>query len=1160
MTNDSKESKKEQIEYFFEKHVERIRKEFLEDEGLKEHFEEDDIYNHYTNLIEKHKSLLELQFEFKELVGQSKEKQIETIMNLHDIWIWLFDESHNVLYYPYPEHNFGKLVKKDLKRDYFESFLKDWSLKPGQGTAGFAMATGQGVCIPNTFVDVRGSVAIEDLLLRNMSYINVPVFPDQLPSSARNLIAIVCLVFPVPGAWKCSSDQCGFFYEGEKSKNDPCIYDLFKSFVKNIKTGIQEFWELVRERSIKDKYHKLVELGEEDTLLDVNEKSWWDSFFESFLTHDERESIRDFIGITAWSLSLFDERGDIRTYNDIIDKKVFFENFISLIKNLSRQSLNRETSIWNYEKPVSSDSSVSQKLLGDNVPVEIERLNPEVDMVAISFGKIGDNVENILQIIFKNSDSANNFNNNENSRNKKILQEHLDKVAAFWSEKDIIDRLEQNGLIPETIADKDSVSRRILRFKLISGIKSLSSKLLVESFLPEKKEMMNHNLKIFEFLFKVLKKCDYPESKTNVIDESFKTIIECLKDDSIMAVAHWTNHENLRYNLSKEYPKKWYMIDEVDYIWSDEKLQNKDNIKAWIDKELSNPETQRVYETIMNVVADEDMRDGYFAKINSSAGENSVVSGLTKQSLETKISSNIIWKKEGLGEYSPLKELFAIKPDNSEFAYLLIAERIDENLKKRMKALKNDEDGGKLIQNLFVETNYGELAVFIKWGPLGLSGQMFLSSCCEKEIDENGTRELWLTSKLLEGINEEIIAMDGLKASDLKECFEKCSERAEAEAEEYIPTYYLEGNDWKLYDIFKSNNDIPKCESCIEDGGIYNYFCDLTSRGIVKNYGLNTVSLFPIHTKAGAENKKLVGIAGFWGSHIDTSYSKENLIDIERYRLFKGAIDYAEAQIVLRNQVKIADKEKNRALFQSHLLSNFPHISLKYIADILIDEIELNERCYIVNYLKERGFYLQQIAKGENNSNSQDDEVLVDICSEIKNLTKYNILKKAEPIWEYQSWEDLFDINSDGFSFDSLIEICNPGNGKGALYTILENILHNAIGANIIQNKIGKKSLTKDFKIKIECTIEHSDKNNVFVMKIGDTTSVNFRQSGKYFTNNPTFVQSDDKGLGLHSIYIAGEYLSAGTTEKKPKLLFEDSNELIKGCTYTYVFYFPVKM
>lgn len=139
------------------------------------------------------------------------------------------------------------------------------------------------------------------------------------------------------------------------------------------------------------------------------------------------------------------------------------------------------------------------------------------------------------------------------------------------------------------------------------------------------------------------------------------------------------------------------------------------------------------------------------------------------------------------------------------------------------------------------------------------------------------------------------------------------------------------------------------------------------------------------------------------------------------------------------------NEEKIRKIkHQSHLLSNFPHITLRFVVDILGDKIEDKEKIYIINYIKQRGFYLMTIGN-ENVSYGKDIEI--NICEEIDNFKTYNLLRKSEEsLWANVKWCNLFTPDCDSCKYkNTSIKIVCPTYGEGALYTVFENIMHNAI-------------------------------------------------------------------------------------------------------------------
>lgn len=251
------------------------------------------------------------------------------------------------------------------------------------------------------------------------------------------------------------------------------------------------------------------------------------------------------------------------------------------------------------------------------------------------------------------------------------------------------------------------------------------------------------------------------------------------------------------------------------------------------------------------------------------------------------------------------------------------------------------------------------------------------------------------------------------------------------------------------------------------------------------------------------------------------------------------------------------NEEKIRKIkHQSHLLSNFSHITCKYVVDILGDTIEDIEKEYVINYIKERARYL--MTSGSENISSGTD-IDINICEEINNLKKYNLLRNtSKQLWTKIDWCRLFTHDCDNCKYKQTgITIVCPTDGKGALYTIFENIMHNAISkGGIIEENYVKdtRTIKKEFKANIKCEI-----NSGFTLKIGDTISTFDKNDGKYFSNNPFVVENDNKfkGLGMYSIFLAGDFLSKGV---KPILVFTPDNRCIAGCTYTYIFHFQLKV
>ncbi len=238
---------------------------------------------------------------------------------------------------------------------------------------------------------------------------------------------------------------------------------------------------------------------------------------------------------------------------------------------------------------------------------------------------------------------------------------------------------------------------------------------------------------------------------------------------------------------------------------------------------------------------------------------------------------------------------------------------------------------------------------------------------------------------------------------------------------------------------------------------------------------------------------------------------------------------------------------------QGHLLRNFPHITLRYIVGSLSDsQLNGKERNFIVNYITERGEYLQDVSGivgiGTPSSHKHVLNQEINICHEIKQITTINLFRTRDlTLWGSKKWLDLFETNCNECSERSKTIKC-PQGGLGAFYTIIENIIHNAIfkGGNTIENDAGEKSFKDGFKIKLQCHFI----NNSVELKIGDTTSPLNKEMQKFFSSNPDIVEPGDIGLGIYSTYCAALYISAAP----PRLVFKDEEGCIDGCNYTYIF------
>lgn len=56
-------------------------------------------------------------------------------------------------------------------KDILKSSLEQYLLRPGEGSVGLGLRADRGACLRDTVRDLRGAVALEDCIMRNLSYI-----------------------------------------------------------------------------------------------------------------------------------------------------------------------------------------------------------------------------------------------------------------------------------------------------------------------------------------------------------------------------------------------------------------------------------------------------------------------------------------------------------------------------------------------------------------------------------------------------------------------------------------------------------------------------------------------------------------------------------------------------------------------------------------------------------------------------------------------------------------------------------------------------------------------------------------------------------------------------------------------------------------------------
>lgn len=188
---------------------------------------------------------------------QDWEKQITSFLaSLYSIWIYFYDRASGSFYYPFADNNFvyGEILEEtsdkklnrvsiELSEEYrkiLKPMLKNYLLRPGEGSNGLAIRCGRGLCLPSTLFDVRGSVALEDLFLRNFAYMGFPIggITERFGEAP---FAHIGIMFPLTQIFQenekeemgvnCGSNLC--CSNIKKGKKIDCLYMRLEKFFEN---------------------------------------------------------------------------------------------------------------------------------------------------------------------------------------------------------------------------------------------------------------------------------------------------------------------------------------------------------------------------------------------------------------------------------------------------------------------------------------------------------------------------------------------------------------------------------------------------------------------------------------------------------------------------------------------------------------------------------------------------------------------------------------------------------------------------------------------------------------------------------------------------------------------------------------------------------------
>jgi signal transduction histidine kinase len=247
----------------------------------------------------------------KQSGANPRECIVNFITALHGCWIFLLDDARNTFAFPIFDDRDPKYVpvyfgdgidyKAALKRELHLALGRDYTLRPGQGSVGLGLRADASVCLRDTVRDVRGSVALEDCLMRNLSYIGIPVhglaaldetnnvkdnayYERRLKSRPNGHFG---LFFPAVGAWhedmveqagfrRCCHGRSGCASTknstacGQTGSPGACLHREVEKFAEQTITPIvEELYRQIQLQTFQIKSTAMAELGENQEFTNV---------------------------------------------------------------------------------------------------------------------------------------------------------------------------------------------------------------------------------------------------------------------------------------------------------------------------------------------------------------------------------------------------------------------------------------------------------------------------------------------------------------------------------------------------------------------------------------------------------------------------------------------------------------------------------------------------------------------------------------------------------------------------------------------------------------------------------------------------------------------------------------------------------------------------
>ena len=300
------------------------------------------------------------------------EARVETLIAAHGYWLLWYDDARNEFCFPKElvdpkepivfgeekDENGNKFYEWDssAKERYIKTaFKRGYNLESGAGSAGLGVRLNSGVCLRDTIRDTRGSVAFEDLLSSNFSFIGIPICREEenkqlgtMTGSGKPFV-FFCLLFPRRGAWHDDVSSCC-----RDGKKQTCFYENIVNFcMDKVKPVAEIAYELLELRAHQAKVENLSDL--EEYVITGNFRG---AVLSKFVTpiYEDYDKKRDLLGFRTAVLF------EANKGNDNIDTAMKIEKLIDLRKQHFESSYYTLESDQIIKETVSRIYSINPKL------------------------------------------------------------------------------------------------------------------------------------------------------------------------------------------------------------------------------------------------------------------------------------------------------------------------------------------------------------------------------------------------------------------------------------------------------------------------------------------------------------------------------------------------------------------------------------------------------------------------------------------------------------------------------------------------------------------------------------------------------------------------------------------------------------------------------